>query len=143
MGVSGQSGAWDPMGDLWSAAVFDAAAHVSPYVEVKGEYINTWVNTTDLGGIRPNGWWIQGGYKLAGLNLDLPLINSVELVGRYDQSNDGLVPKTNAERYTAGFVYYFSNTLLFEGDYEWLHSTGPNAGLFPSNELLFQLSYGF
>ena len=143
VGVSGQSGAWDPMGDLWSSAVLDAAVHVSPYVEVKGEYINTWVNTTDLGGIRPNGWWIQGGYKLAGLNLDLPLINNVELVGRYDQSNDGLVPKTNAERYTAGFVYYFSNTLLFEGDYEWLHSTGPNAGLFPSNELLFQLSYGF
>jgi hypothetical protein len=143
LGISGQSGAWDPMGDQWSAVVFDAAVHVTPYVEVKGEYINTWVDTTDLGSIRPNGWWMQGGYKLAGLNLDWPMINNVELLGRYDQSDDGLAPTTKAERYTAGFVYYFSNTLLLEGDYEWLHATGPNANLFPSNELLFQLSYGF
>jgi len=65
------------------------------------------------------------------------------LVGRYDQSNDGLVPRTNAERYTVGFVYYFSNTLWFEGDYEWLHASGPNSQVFPGNEILFQLSYGF
>jgi hypothetical protein len=143
LGVSGQSGQWDPLGDQWSALVLDAAVHVSPYVELKGEYINTWVDTTDLGSIRPHGWWAQGGYKLAGLNLDWPVINNVELVGRYDQSNDGLAPVTNAERYTAGFVYYFSNTLLFEGDYEWLHSAGPSSGYFPGNELLFQVSYGF
>jgi hypothetical protein len=143
VGVSGQSGEWNDLGNNWSAVVADAAVHLSPNIEVKGEYINTWVDTSDLGTIRPNGWWIQGGYKLAGLNLDLPMINNVELVGRYDQSNDGLIPRTNVERYTAGLVYYFSNTLLFEADYEWLHSTGPNANLFPNNELLLQLSYGF
>jgi hypothetical protein len=143
LGVSGQTGEWNDLGNMWSAIVFDGAVHISPYVEVKGEYINTWVDTTDLGGIRPHGWWVQGGYKLAGLNLDWPLINNLELVGRYDQSNDGLAPSTSSERYTAGFVYYFSNTLLFEGDYEWLHSTGPGAGFFPGNEMLFQLSYGF
>jgi outer membrane murein-binding lipoprotein Lpp len=143
LGVSGQSGPWDPQGGQWSAVVLDAAMHVSPNLEVKGEYINTWVDTTDLGSIRPNGWWVQAGYKLAGLNLDWPVINNVELVGRYDQSKDGLVPVTNAERYTAGFVYYFSSTLLFEGDYEWLHSAGPSSGYFPANELLFQISYGF
>jgi len=143
LGVSGQTGQWNDLGNKWSAVVADAAVHISPYIEVKGEYINTWVDTTDLGTIRPNGWWIQGGYKLAGLNLDLPLINNIELVGRYDYSKDGLVPATSAERYTAGFVYYLSNTLLFEGDYEWLHSTGPGADFFPGNEILFQLSYGF
>ena len=143
LGLSGQSGQWDPLGDQWSALVLDAAVHVTPYVELKGEYINTWVDTTDLGTIRPNGWWAQGGYKLAGLNLDWPMISNVELVGRYDQSRDGLMPATNAERYTAGFVYYFSNTLLFEGDYEWLHSAGPNSGYFPGNEVLLQVSYGF
>ena len=31
------------------------------------------------------------------------------------------------DRYTAGGVYYFSNTLLFEADYEWLRSHGPAA----------------
>jgi hypothetical protein len=143
LGVSGQSGQWNNLGDQWSAVVLDAALHVSPYFEAKGEYINTFVDTSDLGFIRPNGWWMQASYKLSGLDLDWPLINNVELVGRYDQSNDGLVPATNAERYTAGFVYYFSNTLLFEGDYEWLHTRGPAAGFFPANELLFQVSYGF
>jgi hypothetical protein len=143
LGLSGQAGEWNDAGNLWSAVVADAAVHFGPAIELKGEYINTWVDTSDLGNIRPNGWWIQGGYKLSGLNLELPIINNIELVGRYDQSNDGLVPSTNSERYTAGFVYYFSNTLLFEGDYEWLRSTGPSASLFPSNELLFQISYGF
>ena len=143
LGVSGQSGEWNDLGNQWSALVVDAALHVSPYVEVKGEYINTWVDTTDLGTIRPHGWWIQAGYKLSGLNLDLPLINNLELVGRYDEANDALAPSTSIDRYTAGFVYYFSNTLLFEGDYEWLHSSGPNANQVPSNEMLFQLSYGF
>jgi hypothetical protein len=30
---------------------------------------------------------------------------------------------------------------LFEGDYEFLHSRGPAA--MPSNQFVFQLSYGF
>lgn len=143
LGLSGQSGEWNSLGGMWSALVVDAALHVTPFIEVKGEYIDSWVDTTDLGTIRPHGWWAQAGYKLSGLNLDLPLINNVELVGRYDQSNDGLVPATNAERYSAGFIYYFSNTLLFEGDYEWLHSSGPSADQYPGNEMLFQVSYGF
>src|SRR5487761_2215669 len=42
LGVSGQSGQWSGS-YLWSAFVVDAAIHISPYVEVKGEYINTWV----------------------------------------------------------------------------------------------------
>ncbi len=143
LGVSGQSGEWNDLGDQWSAVVLDGALHITPAFELKGEYINTWVDTSDLGNIRPNGWWIQGGYKLSGLNLDFPVINNLELVGRYDEFSDGLVPRTNTERYTAGFVYYFSNTLLFEADYEWLHSNGPSANLYPSDEILAQISYGF
>jgi hypothetical protein len=143
LGLSGQSGVWNPDGGLWSAFVVDAAVHVSPYLEVKGEYINTWVDTTDLGTIRPNGWWIQAGYKFSGLNLDLPLINNLEIVGRYDDVKDAFAPSSTIDRYTIGFVYYFSNTLLLEGDYEWLHGTGPNANQVPANEILVQLSYGF
>jgi len=140
LGVSGQSGEWSDSGNrLWSAAVVDAAVHISPYFEVKGEYINTWVQTDDTGTIHPNGGWVQAGYKLAGLNLDLPVVNDIELVSRYDAMNDDLGTKT--DRVTAGFVYYLSNTLLFEGDYEWLHSRGPAA--LPSNEFVVQLSYGF
>jgi hypothetical protein len=139
LGISGQSGEWDNAGQrLWSAGVLDAALHISPYFELKGEYIHSWVDTDDLGTIRPRGWWIQAGYKLAGLNQDFPLINNIELVGRYDKLQDGL--GTHVDRYTAGFVYYFTNTLLFEGDYEVLKSNDPNQA---HNELLFQLSYGF
>lgn len=140
LGVSGQSGEWDNAGNrLWSSGVFDAAVHVSPYFEAKGEYIYTWVETDDLGTIRPHGWWIQAGYKLAGLSLDLPYVSNLEIVGRYDRLNDAL--GTATDRYTVGYVYYFSNTLWFEGDYEFLNSRGPSA--LPGNALLFQLSYGF
>ena len=49
--------------------------------------------TTDLGTIRPTAGGFKAGYKLAGLNLDLPLINNLELVGRYDtRRNDALTP---------------------------------------------------
>jgi hypothetical protein len=147
LGISGQSGEWSDSGNrLWSAAVLDAALHISPYFEAKGEYINTWVQTDDTGTIRPHGLWVQAGYKLAGLNLDLPLVNSLELVGRYDNMNDdglfgGGSGTTKTDRYTMGFVYYFSSTLLLEGDYEFIHSRGPNA--LPPNAFMFQLSYGF
>jgi hypothetical protein len=140
LGVSGQTGEWSDSGNrLWSAAVVDAALHLGPNIEVKGEGINTWVETDDVGTIRPKGWWIQAGYKLAGLKVEAPYINNVELVGRYDYENDAQGTKT--DRYTAGLVYYFSSTLLFEGDYEWLLSDGPNA--LPPNLFVLQLSYGF
>ena len=140
LGVSGQTGPWNNGGNkYWSAAVVDAALHVSPYFELKGEYINTWWNTVDRGTLDPRGWWIQGSYKLAGLNLNLPFVNNLELVSRYDQVYDGLGSRSRRE--TVGYVYYLTNTLLFEGDYEWLQSRGPS--LMPSGKWVFQLSYGF
>lgn len=140
LGVSGQSGEWSDSGNrLYSAMVLDAALHLGPYFEAKGEYIDTWVETDDLGTINPNGLWTQASYKLAGLGLDFSFVNNLELVGRYDHARDG--QGTHSDRYTAGYVYYFSNTLLFEGDYEFIHSRGPNA--LPSNAFVLQLSYGF
>jgi hypothetical protein len=38
-----------------------------------------------------------------------------------------------------GYVYYFTNTLLFEGDYEFVNSNDPSQ----ADQLIFQLSYGF
>ncbi len=140
LGVSGQTGTWSG-NYLWSALVVDASVHISPYVEVKGEYINTWQQTANVGNIQPGGWWVQAGYKLAGLNLDAPIVNDVELVGRYDTANDAMGSTT--ERTTAGFVYYFTNTLLLEGDYEWLANRGLNANGLPSSQFVVQLSYGF
>jgi hypothetical protein len=140
LGISGQTGPWNNTGNrLWSAAVVDAALHVSPYFELKGEYINTWVETNDRGTLSPRGWWIQGAYKLAGLNLSLPFVNNLELVSRFDRVDDGL--GTRSHRETIGYVYYLTNTLLFEGDYEFVHSRGPSK--LPSSEWVFQLSYGF
>jgi hypothetical protein len=139
LGISGQSGEWDDAGThLWSAAVLDAALHIGPNFEAKGEYANTWYGTDDAGTIHPHGLWFQAAYKLAGLNLDFPVVNNLELVGRYDNLNDGLGAKT--DRYTLGYVYYFTNTLLFEGDYEFLHSSDPGQN---HNDFVLQLSYGF
>jgi hypothetical protein len=138
LGVSGQSGQWDDAGrHLWSAAVLDASLHLGSYLQTKGEYINTWYGSDDKGNVHPEGWWIQAGYKLAGLDLEFPLINNLEVVGRYDSSNDGLGIQTR--RYTIGSIYYFSNTLLLEGDYEFVKSTDP----MQRDRLILQLSYGF
>jgi hypothetical protein len=140
LGVSGQSGTW--AGNyLWSALVVDAAVHISPYVEVKGEYINTWQQTANAGTIQPTGWWVQGSYKLAGLNLDAPVVNDLELVERYDTANDAMGSTT--DRFTTGLVYYLTNTLLLEGDYEWLKNYGLNSAGLPSSMFVVQLSYGF
>ena len=140
LGVSGQAGDWDDAGrNTWSAGVLDAALHLGPNFELKGEFINSWYGTSDVGNVHPWAFWAQAGYKLAGLNLDLPGINNLELVGRFDKESDGL--GTKSDRYTLGYVYYLSNTLMFEGDYEFIRSSGPKA--LPSNYLVFQLSYGF
>jgi phosphate-selective porin len=112
-------------------------------IELKGEYAQTCYGSDDFGLIRQEGLYLQGGYKLAGLNLDLPLINNIELVGRYDTLNyfnSGIGAGSHTQRYTAGFIYYFSNTLLFEGDYESLHNTDSTQ---PNHQFMLQLSYGF
>jgi hypothetical protein len=138
IGLSGQSGEWNNAGThIYSAAVLDYSLHLGSPIEVKGEYIHTWYGSDDLGYIRPEGWWVQAGYKLAGLHLNLPLINNVELVNRFDSIHDGL--GTQTRRYTVGAVYYLSNTLLFEGAYEFFHSNDPSQ----QNRLLLQVSYGF
>ena len=138
LGISGQSGEWDNAGThLWSAGVLDAALHLGANFEAKGEYVISRYGSDDLGLIRQQGWWAQAGYRLAGLNLELPGINNIELVGRYDSLLDGFGNKT--ERYSVGYVYYLTGALLFEGDYEFLHSTDPTQ----VNQLILQLSYGF
>jgi len=149
LGVSGQTGSWDDASSYtWSALVLDGALHVGPNVEVKGEYIDTWYNTSDAGTIRPWGAWVQAGYKLAGLDLDMPIISDIELVGRVDKENNGLDKLgsglgAETRRYTMGYVYYITNTLLFEGDYEFIHSCIPGSSPLTANQLIFQLSYGF
>jgi hypothetical protein len=142
LGVSGQSGEWDDSGTyLYTAGVFDAALHLGPNFQANGEYILTRYGS-DQGFVNQQGWWVQAGYKLAGLDLEFPVINNVELVGRYDNlhnapGSNGL--GANTSRYTTGFIYYFTNTLLFEGDYEFVHSNDPSQ----VDQLILQLSYGF
>jgi hypothetical protein len=139
LGVSGMVSEWDNAGShLWSAGVLDASLHLGPNLEIKGEYIASRYGSDDLGTINQYGWWTQVGYKLAGLNLELPGINNMELVGRYDSLHDGLT--TSTDRYTVGCVYYVTTALLLEGDYEFINSTDPTQ---PSNQLILQVSYGF
>jgi hypothetical protein len=138
LGLSGQSGTWDDADrHRWSAGVIDGALHLGSNLELKGEYVHTWLETADNGTLHPHGWWVQGSYKLAGLNLDAPFVNNIELVTRYDAKRDRGI---HTNRYTLGYVYYVTNTLQFEGDYEFHRSndSGEDQNLF-----VFQLSYGF
>jgi hypothetical protein len=139
LGISGQSGEWDDAGaHQWMAGVFDASLHLGSFLEAKGEFIQTSYGSDDLGLIRPQGWWLQAGYKLAGLNLDFPGINNLELVGRWEGMQDGIA--VTSRRYCVGYVYYVSNTLLFEGNYQFLRG---NAASQPGDQFILQLSLGF
>jgi len=146
LGVSGQTGEWDNAGkELWNAGVIDAAIHISPYFETKGEYIYTRENTADLGTIIPQGWWIQSGFKLSAFNWDVPLIPSTELVFRYDTIDSGINNSITgvaqkSYRYTPGIVYYITNSLWLEGSYEKIYNSD---GVKSSDQWLAQLSYGF
>ena len=136
-GVSALSGQW-VNNHTYTAGVLDGAVHLGPNIEVKGEYILDSYGSDDMGTVSQHGWWTQAGYKLAGLDLDLPLINDTELVGRYDSYHDGL--GTVTQRWTAGYIYYITSAFLFEGDYEFIHSSDPTQ---PKTQLILQLSYGF
>ena len=139
LGASGQYGEWDNGGNhIWTAGVLDASLHLGANFEAKGEYILSRFGSDDLGLVRQQGWFAQAGYKLAGLNLSMPGINNVELVGRYDSVHDGM--GTTTDRYTLGYIYYVTSALLFEGDYEFIHSNDPTQ---PATQLILQLSYGF
>ena len=121
----------------------DAALHLSPYVEVKGEYINTWVETTDIGHHSPHGWWIQAGYKLAGLNLGPP-VDQQPRVGRplrYDM-NDGLATRTQRGPLHGGLRLLLLQHPAVRGRLRMVaQQRSRRTG--PSNQFLFQLSYGF
>ena len=139
LGISGQVGEWDNFGThLWSAGVLDAALHLGPNFEAKGEYIVSRFGSDDVGLVRQQGWFAQAGYKLAGLNLEFPGLNNLEVLGRFDSLHDGV--NTFTDRSTIGFVYYLTSAFLFEGDYEFIHSNDP---VQPSNQLILQVSYGF
>jgi len=145
LGLSGQTGAWDKAGkELWTAGVIDAAVHISPYFETKGEYIYTREGTADFGTVEPRGWWIQSGFKLSAFNWDVPLVPSTELVFRYDTIDNPINPiigsAQKSYRYTPGIVYYITNTLWLEGSYEKIYYSG---GAQSADQWLVQLSYGF
>ena len=124
--------------------MLDAALHLGPNFEAKWQYMLTRYGSDDLGLIRQQGWYAQVSYKLAGLNLELPGINNLELVGRYDNLANGYDSGSGifygARRYSIGTIYYLTSALLLEGDYEFINSR--DASL-PSTQLILQISYGF
>ena len=143
VGVSGQTGVGTD--DLfWSAFVVDATLHVTPYLECLGEFVNTWEETSDVGTLDRQGWWAQAAYKLAGLNLDLPVVNSLEAVVRY--GGEQLENNGSIREYDLGLTYYVSNTLLVKGSYSFMSGDAYNAETGDRNwpnVFSFQVAYGF
>ena len=149
VGVSGQTGCWDNNNDLlWSALVGDFSMHLGPYTELRAEYVNTWQQTATQGTLNPAGAYVQLAYKLAGLQLDLPIINDCEVVGRYDYLNtDGEVTTARtlnqngrANGYAIGMDYFLTNTLIVKAAYEFIDSNVPDNS---NNLMTLQMTYGF
>ncbi len=143
-GLSGLTGrGMDNM--LWSAWAADATVHLTPHLELLGEYVRTWEDTSDVGTLGRHGWWAQAAYKLAGLNLDWPVINSLEAVFRYGGEN---LPDGHLREYDIGLIYHVTNTLLVKGAYSFMNGNAvnqsdPNLGRQWPNMFTFQVAYGF
>jgi hypothetical protein len=115
IGVSGQTGTYDVDNKLlWSVLAVDGALHMTPNFEARGEFLQTWQDTTSSGSFQRKGWWGQLAYKATGLNLDWPLINSVEAVFRIGGEK---LPDGHLDEYDIGLTYYISNTSMFKGAY--------------------------
>ena len=144
LGLSGQTGR-GAGNQLWSVVALDAALHVTPSLECRGEFMNTWEDTSDVGTLRRRGWWAQAAYKLSGLQREWPVINSLEAVFRYGGE---ALPDGHVNEYDLGFIYHISNTLLFKGAYSFFQGNAVNQAHDPvdrrwPNLLTFQLAYGF
>jgi hypothetical protein len=148
IGVSGQTGPWTDNEDkLWSAFAVDAALHLTPNFEARGEYIQTWQDNIGAPTTNKLGWWSQLAYKFAGLSLDWPLINNMEAVFRYNYEHQqgGYV-----NEYDLGLNYYVTNTLILKGCYSFFQSnlhdfTTPDGDTVNLDENMFtlQAAYGF
>lgn len=148
VGVSGQTGPYSDDGkQFWSVAAVDGALHLGPDVEVRGEYIKTWQENEGIPTTNREGWWAQGAYKLAGLNLDWPMINSVEAVFRYSGEHQ---LGGHVSEFDLGLLYHITNTLMVKGAYSFfqsnLHSfVTPDGDTVDLNRNMFtlQAAYGF
>ncbi len=143
VGVSGQTGPWSDDGELlWSAFALDGALHLTQYAEFRGEYIKTWQETAGGPTMDRDGWWVQAAYKLAGLNLELPMVNNLEAVFRYSGVS---LPTGHANQYALGLIYHVTNTLLVKGAYAFGQSNTVDAdgNSLDRNQLTLQFVYGF
>lgn len=148
IGVSGETGPYSADGkQLWSVFAVDAALHLTANFELRGEFLQTWQDTTGLPTTDRNGWWGQAAYKLAGLNLDWPMINNVEAVFRVggEHQQGGYV-----NEYDLGLNYHITNTLIVKGAYSvfqsnlhsFVNADGDTLDL-NKNEFTLQAVYGF
>jgi hypothetical protein len=148
IGVSGQTGPYSTGGkQLWSVFAVDAALHLSPNFEARGEFIQTWQENNGLSTTDRAGWWTQAAYKLAGLNLEWPMINNVEAVFRVGEEHQ---QGGHVYEYDLGLNYHVTNTLILKGAYSFFESNlhnfvnpdGDTVDL-NKNEFTFQAAYGF
>jgi hypothetical protein len=148
VGVSGETGPYSADGkQFWSVFAVDAALHLSPNFEARGEFIQTWQDNTGLATTDRAGWWAQAAYKLAGLDLEWPMINSVEAVFRVGEEHQ---QGGHVYEYDLGLNYHITNTLIVKGAYSFfvsnLHSfVNPDGDTLNLNRNAFTLQavYGF
>jgi type II secretory pathway pseudopilin PulG len=148
VGISGQTGPWTDNGNkFWSAFAVDGALHLTPNFEARGEFIKTWQENLAAPTTNREGWWLQGAYSLAGLNLDWPMINSLEAVFRYNGEH---LPGGHVHEYDLGLNYHVTNTLIVKGAYSFFQSNlhdfvTPDGDTIDLNEDMFtlQVAYGF
>ena len=138
IGLSGMSGTWDTKDNLlYSALVLDAALHLGPYFELRGEYLRSWQERLKQSGLDRDGWWAQAAYKLSGLDVDFPMVRNLELVFR---AGGDANPGGYVQQYALGADYHITHTLQFKADYEFNRSRNHELD---NNQFNLQAAWGF
>ena len=106
--------------------MLDASLHLGPCFEAKGEYIRTCYGSDDLGFVRPNGWWVQMVTSWPDWIWSCRESTTWNSWAAMTSCTTGWEPQPAV--HSRVDVYYITNTLLFEGDYEFINSKDPSAG---------------
>jgi len=73
LGVSGQSALGTTRANGCGRPPWPTPRYTSStYIEAKGEWIYTWVETDDNGTIAPRGWWAQVGLQIGRMQFGTP-----------------------------------------------------------------------
>lgn len=120
VGVSTFDGKWDEDNSLWFTSWGIDATYQIAELELRGEYLQTTREMSDVNNDEREGWYVQAAYKLS--RVPVPQFTRVELVARYSGVNqravtdEELVP--HPRQVALGLDYWLTPSVVGKLEYD-------------------------